>query len=112
MKKLLIAAALAVALSACATTPDTRLATGKADALAWTTLDAAAVGLKQLAVTGRLHGADAAKAKVMLDQATAALVAADNLYQSGQTANAEQNVATAAALIAQLLVITAHAKGS
>jgi hypothetical protein len=112
MKKLLIAAAFAVALSACATTPDTRLAAGKADALAWTTLDAAAVGLREMAISGKIRGDDATKARAMLDKATAALVAADGLYQSGQTATAEQSVATAAGLIAQILVLTSHPKGT
>lgn len=112
MTKLLAAAALACALmTGCATTPDVRLATGKADAAAWHTLDGAAISLKALADAGQLKGAKAAEAKRELDQAAAALTAADAAYQAGNGATAQQNVATASDLIAKLLLLIAQAKG-
>jgi len=115
MKKLLFAAALLctpLTLQGCATTPDARLAAGKADAAAWHALDGAAVTLKAMADNGQLKGQRAAEAKRLLDQATAALTAADAAYQTGNGASAQQNVATASALIAQILTFIAQNKGA
>lgn len=115
MKKLLFAVALLCApltMTACATTPTTQIQATKADAAAWTALGGIADQLKLLADGGQLKGPAAAKAKVAMDTAHAALFAADQAYAAGRGQDAAQNVATASTLIANLLLIIAQAKGN
>lgn len=106
--KALVASAMALSLTlgACATTPDTRMTEGKGLAAAWASLDAVAVTIDGLATTRVLHGQKAAEASRELTQASAALTAADAAYRNGDNATAQQNVASATALIAALLLIT------
>lgn len=109
--KIVAIAAAALLLTACATTPTTHLQQGKADAAAWDALHGVASTLDSLALSGTLHGAQAATAKVDLDKATVLLTAADAAYRAGNDANAQQNVATATVLISDLLTIVTQAKG-
>lgn len=105
MRKLASALVALTLLTACATTPDTRLNEGKGLATAWASLDAVAVTLDGLATSHTLKGPKAAEAAKLLSQASAALTAADIAYRAGNGASAQQNVAVASALIASLIVI-------
>lgn len=104
------AAAAALTLSACATTPTTRMTEGKADAALWVSLDAASQTLTGLATSGKLHGAPATKAKAKLVKFKAAVQATDDAYAKGDAATAEQNAALAGQLLAELTGIFAAAK--
>jgi hypothetical protein len=64
--------------------------------------------LDALAVSHVLHGPKALAVAVDLQKATDALTAADNARKAGDSATSQQNVATATALIAELITIAAN----
>jgi hypothetical protein len=109
---ILLAAALAtVTLSGCAQidalTGTTTATSTLADAekiLAATHLAhaAAADGLTVAATSGAIKGADATKAKGLLDQSEAYLSVADNAATLGDAASIQSSTATATALVAQV----------
>ena len=108
MRALLIGA-VALGLAACATTPATHLDQGKALAKAWVGFDGAAQTLDALAVQGVLTAPEKVVIASAVPKARAALEAATAAYDANQDATAQQNVATAAALTAQLiLIVKAH----
>lgn len=107
LRRVIVAGATcaALALAACATTPATQLTAARGDAAAWAALDAVSVTLDQMALSKTLHGPAAAAAAADLTKATQALQAADAAYAAGNNASAVQNVATATALVTELVSI-------
>ena len=97
--------AMCLALTACATaTPQINEA--KAIDAGWSTLNSAAQVADQLAVTGKLRGAQAAKVKDDLDKATAIMTAADAAYKSNPGTDVTAQIASAAALVSEVITIT------
>ena len=106
MKRSFIAIACAgAALTACATTPSTHLGEGKALADAWSAFDAASTTLDGLATQGVLTAPEKATLRTVLPEVKTALESATSAYDANNDATAEQNVATATTLIAQLVAI-------
>lgn len=105
--KLLAPLALALCLTACATT---QLNEAKAIDAGWSTLNSAAQVADQLAVSGKLHGAQAAKVKADLDQATQIMTAADAAYKQNPGTDVSAQIASAAALVSEVITITTGAK--
>jgi len=108
----LIIAGLALALVGCASTPTTQIDTGKGIAAGWAALDAVAVTLDGLATSHVLTGANAKTAATDLTLASKALTDATAAYKAGNGATAAQNVATATALVTELVQLAANPKGS
>jgi hypothetical protein len=102
MKRFLLAGAVALALSACATTPAGHLSEGKALADTWSAFDAASVTLDALAKAGSLSASEKAVVRADAPRVRDALNAATAAYQTNNDASVQQNVATASSLIAQL----------
>jgi uncharacterized protein YceK len=126
MRKAILALVLLVPLSGCATwnalttanQPVSTISPAAADALnvakkgltaAYSLHKATADVLTALAVQGSLHGANAARAKDLLDQSKALLDSADALIVAADSTGIENKVAAAVALIAQAQAIaTGH----
>lgn len=104
--KLLAPIALALCLGACASGGTPQLNEGKAIDAGWTTLNSAAQIADQLAVSGKLHGAQAAKVKADLDQAQAIMLAADAAYTANPNGDVTAQIASAAALVSEVITIT------
>jgi hypothetical protein len=62
------------------------------------------------AVSGVLHGANAATAKSLIDQSESFLTAADTALAAGDAATVSQEVAEATTLVAQIQALIAGAK--
>lgn len=104
----LAALAACVLLVGCATDPSSHLAEGKALTDAYTSVGVMAQTLDVLAVSGKLKGQDAAKAKALLDKANASVLAAESAYRAGNDASAATNVALTVSLTAQIAAIVAQ----
>lgn len=108
MKRILLIGAAALSLAACATTPSAQTTEAQGIAASWSALDGVANTLDGLATSKVLTGKNALTAAQDLEDAKAALLAATAAYNAGQGASAQQNVATATALIAALIAIAQH----
>lgn len=111
----MIAAALstsavgAVSLSACATTASTQMQAGRGVNSLWASLDAVSVTLDGIAKAHIASGKPWPEANQVADdlhKATIAISAADAAFRAGDNATAQQNVATATALITTLIHIS------
>lgn len=110
----MIAAALstasvgAVSLSACATTASSQMQVGRGVNALWASLDAVSLTLDGIAKAHIASGKPWPQGIVAADdlhKATAAITSADAAFRAGDNASAQQNVATAAALITVLIEI-------
>jgi len=101
-----------VLVAGCATTANVHESEGKALAVAWSGLDAIALTLDTLRNAGKLGTNASAVAATDLGKARDALDAATTAYQSNNDASAQANVATATALIAELVTIATDNGGS
>lgn len=104
MKRAIAAIAFAGLLTACATAP---VDEAKATDIGWSGLTAAAQSATALAQSGKLHGASAVRVKADIDQATAILTAADNARQANPATDVTSQIAAAAALVSDIITITA-----
>lgn len=119
MRRLLILAVVGAALltegaslTGCTTTSTSRMDEARALSTAWSSLDIVAKSLDAAATSGALHGPPATTAAIDLEKARAALTAADAAYRAGNDGSATANVATATALITQLVTIASQNGGS
>lgn len=100
--------AVCITLTACATaTP--QISEAKAIDAGWSTLNSAAQVADQLAVSGKLKGAKAAKVKSDLDKATTIMTAADAAYKANPGTDVTAQIASAAALVSEVITITTGA---
>lgn len=96
-------AVVALALSGCATA---QVGEAQGLAAAWSSLDAAAKVIDNLAVTGVLHGKNAAMAAQDLQTASTVLQAAQVAYAAGDASTVTGDITQATTLIAQIIIIS------
>lgn len=107
MKTIAILAAC-ITLAACATAIP-QIDEARAIDAGWSTLNSAAQVADQLAVSGKLKGAQASKVKTDLDQAKLIMTAADASYKANPGMDVMAQIASAAALVSEVITITAGA---